>query len=91
MGMMTIDECVRFVEGLAKKKKKTDDSAYLTTTLYLKELESIKKTRDKDTVGEIAEKICSSYCKYPDIWDEEKEGKPLMDSDICMNCPLNDL
>ena len=91
MSMMTIDECVRFVEGLARKKKKTDDTAYLTTTLYLKELESIKKTRDKDTVGEIAEKICSSYCKYPDIWDEEKEGKPLMDSDICMNCPLNDL
>ena len=88
MSMITIDECVQFVEGLAEKENQTP---YLTTVLYLKELENIQKNRDKDTVGEIDEKICSSYCKYPDIWDEEKEEMPLMDSDICQNCPLNDL
>lgn len=45
----------------------------------------------KDVTGEIAEQICSKYCKYPDIYDEEKEGIPLAESDICRNCPLNDL
>lgn len=92
MSMMSIDECIKFVADMWRYGEAPGpEEPYLTTNLYLKELQNIKKTRDKDTVGEIAEKICSSYCKYPDIWDEEKEGKPLMDSDICMNCPLNDL
>lgn len=38
-----------------------------------------------------AEEICSKYCKYPDQWDEEKEGCELSESDICSNCPLNRL
>ena len=38
---------------------------------------------------EIAAEICEKYCKYPDEYDEEKEGVPLCDSEICKNCPLN--
>lgn len=37
------------------------------------------------------EEVCSNYCKYPDQWDEEKEGCELSESEICMNCPLNRL
>lgn len=37
----------------------------------------------------IANKICTDYCKYPDIWDEEKEGTQLFESDICDKCPVN--
>lgn len=37
----------------------------------------------------IKAKICDQYCKYPFIWDEEKEGVCLAESDICKNCPLN--
>lgn len=43
------------------------------------------------TIEEVKEEICLRYCKYPDTWDEEKEGIYLADSDICMNCPLNRL
>ena len=40
---------------------------------------------------EIANDICSNYCKYPDTWDEEKEGCELAESEICKNCPLSRL
>ena len=42
-------------------------------------------------IEEVFDEICTKYCKYPDTWDEEKEGCELMDSDICKNCPLNRL
>ena len=38
---------------------------------------------------EIAEDFCNNYCKWPDLWDEEKEGCELPDSEHCANCPLN--
>lgn len=44
-----------------------------------------------EQLEDIATKICSHYCKYPDIWDEEKEGCELQDSEICKNCPLSEL
>lgn len=37
---------------------------------------------------ELAARICDDYCKWPAIWDEEKEGCQLSESDICKNCPL---
>lgn len=43
----------------------------------------------KEEFEEIAEQICDEYCKYPQQWDEEKEGVPLSDSEVCRNCPLN--
>lgn len=39
----------------------------------------------------VVEEMCNKYCKYPDSWDEEKEGIELMDSSICRGCPLNKL
>lgn len=38
---------------------------------------------------QIAEDFCNNYCKYPGIWDEEKEGCELSESDICANCPMS--
>lgn len=40
---------------------------------------------------EVVEKMCSEYCKWPDLWDEEAEGMELVESGICNNCPLNRL
>lgn len=39
---------------------------------------------------EILTEICDRYCKWPEIWDEEKEGMTLMDAK-CADCPLNRL
>lgn len=36
----------------------------------------------------IAEDMCMNYCKWPDLWDEEKEGCELADSEHCANCPM---
>lgn len=44
-----------------------------------------------DIIEEVKSDICISYCKWPNIWDEEKEGNELCDSDICRRCPLNRL
>lgn len=30
-----------------------------------------------EELEKIAEEICRNYCKYPDSWDEEKEGIEL--------------
>ena len=38
---------------------------------------------------QIAEDFFNNYCKYPGIWDEEKEGIELSESDICANCPMS--
>lgn len=50
---------------------------------------------EQQTIPQIIEEvkcaICNDYCKYPHIWDEEKEGCELIDSDICTNCPLGRL
>jgi hypothetical protein len=43
-----------------------------------------------EMLEDIANDICNNYCKYPDQWDEEKNG-PLCDSDVCANCPCNRL
>lgn len=45
----------------------------------------------EDKIGAVIENICMNYCKYPVIWDEEKEGVELSESDICRNCPLDEL
>lgn len=45
----------------------------------------------ENRIEAIIENICMNYCKYPDNWDEEKEGVELSESDICRNCPLNEL
>ncbi len=40
---------------------------------------------------DIKTQICSHYCKYTDIWDEEKEGCKLSESERCANCPLHEI
>ena len=40
---------------------------------------------------EIAAEFCDKYCKYPETWDEEKEGCELCESEACANCPINRL
>ena len=42
-------------------------------------------------IEEVAEEMCTNYCKWPDLWDEEKEGMELCESDYCKECPLNRL
>ncbi len=42
-------------------------------------------------IEETAEEMCNNYCKWPEQWDEEKEGFELCESDICKFCPLCDL
>lgn len=42
-------------------------------------------------VESIKMRICDEYCKYPAIWDVEKEGCELFESRICAECPFNDL
>lgn len=39
----------------------------------------------------IASEICNDYCKYPLLWDDNKMGTELSESEICRNCPLNRL
>ena len=48
-----------------------------------------EKKRLSAQLEQIAEEFCNNYCKYPDIWDEEKEGCELSESDICANCPMS--
>ena len=45
----------------------------------------------EEYIEDVCQEICECYCKYPEQWDEEKEGMELIESDICQNCPLNRL
>lgn len=45
----------------------------------------------RKTIEEVADEICNEYCKWPELWDEEKEGCELGESKICEGCPLNRL
>lgn len=44
-----------------------------------------------EIIEDVAREICDHYCKYPEQWDAEKEEMELIDSDICINCPLSRL
>lgn len=44
-----------------------------------------------DRLDHIVTKFCTNYCKWPDKWDEKKEGIELCESEICANCPLNEI
>ena len=44
-----------------------------------------------ETLNEVVEEMRNKYCKFPETWDEDKEGVDLSDSDIFKNCPLNKL
>ena len=42
-------------------------------------------------IEEVKVEMCDKYCKYPNLWDAEKEGKELYESEFCEKCPLNRL
>lgn len=44
-----------------------------------------------EIIEDVKADICNNYCKYPLIWDEDKEGCELSESDHCRNCPLDRL
>lgn len=44
-----------------------------------------------DILEDMVKEFCDHYCKYPEQWDEEKEGMELCESEICENCPCNKL
>ena len=54
-------------------------------------IEEIRKMRitTSDINDLVKDEICEHYCKYPDSWDEEKEGMELSESVICKKCPLD--
>lgn len=62
------------------------------------EISNIQVQADRKTeksiaeiISEVSDDICNNYCKYPETYDEEKEGVELCESEICQNCPLNRL
>ena len=63
--------------------------------VYQKKLQKEAEAEGQKSVpqilGDIADRFCDNYCKYPEIWDEEKEGCELCESDICVKCPINRL
>ena len=90
--MQSIDESIQFVQDLwLHGEAPGPQEPYLVITAQLTELKEYKKNPNKDTVGDVIEDMCSHYCKYPDTYDEDAEGIPLADSEICQNCPLNRL
>ena len=40
---------------------------------------------------DIVEKMCTHYCKWSELFDPEKEGMELYESEHCKECPLNRL
>ena len=41
-------------------------------------------------LDDIAREICDKYCKWPEQWDEEREGVEIYVGP-CKDCPLNRL
>ena len=61
-------------------------------TLHDELMIEVNKIQDKlKGQKEIVEDICTNYCKYPYMWNEEDEGCTLAESGICNKCPLNKL
>lgn len=44
-----------------------------------------------EEIEAIRNEMCDKYCRYPYEYNEEEEGIPLSDSEICKSCPLNRL
>ena len=61
--------------------------------IMLREIEKVKAElkRIAEEIEETKTDFCDHYCKHPYIWDEEKEGCELCESEICKNCPLGRL
>ena len=42
-------------------------------------------------IQDVVDDMRNNYCKYPCAWDEDEQGIPLEDSEVCANCPLSRL
>lgn len=51
----------------------------------------VKRAADKHELEYVASAICDSKCIYPHIWDEERMGCELSESEVCKCCELNRL
>ena len=51
----------------------------------------VKREADKHELEYTASCICDAKCIYPRIWDEERMGCELSESEVCRNCELNQL
>lgn len=51
----------------------------------------VKREADKHELEYAASCICDAKCIYPHIWDEERMGCELSESEVCRNCELNQL
>ena len=61
-------------------------------TIYDELMIEVDKLQDKlIEKNRVVEDMCTNYCKYPYMWNEEDEGCTLIDSGICDKCPLNKL
>lgn len=84
-----IDETYPFTKSEQSRHGMADIAKGAILTLLAEEMKPKKSLIE--TIEDVKERICSKYCKYPDIWDEEKEGCEFADSEVCRDCPLNDL
>lgn len=50
-----------------------------------------KQKSISEQIEDIKVEICDKYCHWAYVWNEEKEGIELCDSEHCRNCPLNRL
>lgn len=50
-----------------------------------------KKLTIVQELAHIVTQMCDHYCKWPEQWDAEEEGKELFESDICNHCPMQKL
>lgn len=45
----------------------------------------------REQIEEVVEEMCNEYCKWPVLWNPERDGGELSESEHCQNCPLNRL
>ena len=85
---------------MKREKDKNDDAQKLVRLQEISELrdkmirrEGRRRLADLEEkrTEKIVERMCQHYCKWPVIWDEEKEGCELSESKVCANCPMNEL
>lgn len=72
--------------------KSIQTASEMCLDMHTELMAEVNKIQDK-LIGqkEIVEDMCTNYCKYPNQWNEEKEGCELSESEVCANCPLNKL
>ena len=72
--------------------KSIQTASEMCLTMHADLITEVNKIADKlmEQNG-VVEDMCTNYCKYPYMWNEEDEGCTLAESGICNKCPLNKL